>query len=357
MNICVLSKFQKLGASSRLRFYQYSSVLRRVGYSLDFFSFINDIDLSGKYIYTNYPWFRIIYFYFRRFRIMLRSSNYSLVWIEKESLPFFPLWVELGLLRCTPYVLDYDDAVFHTYDCHRWAIVRMIYGRRLDGLMAHAQLVVCGNQYLAERATKSGAKWVEILPTVIDLDRYPIPRQIHHYASPTPTRLVWIGSPSSAKYLQLIYVVLRELSTRFNFVLRVIGADVQIDGVQIECVQWTEESEVMALSECTVGLMPLFDSPWERGKCGYKLIQYMACGLPVVASGVGVNKEIVKEGINGFLAHSDYDWVNALERLLTDDQLRFQMGQAGRQRVENEYCIQKTGLKMAQWITQIAQSP
>jgi len=252
------------------------------------------------------------------------------------------------LLRGVPYALDFDDAVFHNYDLHRLASVRKVFGHRLDGLMDKAALVVAGNCYLAARARAAGAPWVVVLPTVIDLNRY-LPLVVKPTVSSSqPLRIVWIGSPSTVRYLQLLQEPLQALAKRLPFVLRVIGGNFSLPGVQVECLPWAEDTEVAALTECDVGVMPLLDSPWERGKCGYKLIQYMACGLPVVASSVGVNPEIVRNGENGYLASSAEEWVSALEALLQSPSLRAQMGVAGRRRVEEEYCIQKTGPLMAQ---------
>ena len=118
-------------------------------------------------------------------------------------------------------------------------------------------------------------------------------------------------------------------------------------GVQVEVMSWTEASEVDNIRACDVEIMPLHDSLWERGKCGCKLIQYMACGLPVVACGVGVNPVVVRNGENGFLASTSEEWLAHLHTLLSDPALRMQMGQEGRLRVEAEYCIQQTGPKMA----------
>jgi glycosyltransferase involved in cell wall biosynthesis len=133
------------------------------------------------------------------------------------------------------------------------------------------------------------------------------------------------------------------------FVLRVVGArGVDMPGVEIETVPWTEATEVDSIASCAVGVMPLEDSPWERGKCGYKLIQYMACGLPVVASAVGANVEIVQNEQNGFLVRSADEWVSALGTLLASPELRRRMGQAGRARVENQYCLQKTGPRLVE---------
>nr|WP_281415450.1 glycosyltransferase family 4 protein [Pelotalea chapellei] len=210
--------------------------------------------------------------------------------------------------------------------------------------MADARLVVAGNSYLAQRAREVGAK-VEIVPTLIDLDRY----SAKNISSDEVDllKIVWVGSPSTIRYLKLLYKPLVELSRQFVFKLRVIGADTfAIEGVNVECVPWSEATEAASIRECDVGVMPLLDSPWERGKCGYKLIQYMACGLPVVASPVGVNSEIVNNGQNGYLADTDGAWVDALGALLGDAVLRQQMGAAGRKRVEDDYCIQQVAPRM-----------
>ena len=115
----------------------------------------------------------------------------------------------------------------------------------------------------------------------------------------------------------------------------------------LEVIAWSEDTEVDAIQSMDIGVMPLPDTPWARGKCGYKLIQYMACGLPVVASPVGVNKEILEHGVNGFLAESDAEWRTAIEALISDPDLRRRMGAAGRKKVENEYSLQVWGPRVA----------
>jgi glycosyltransferase involved in cell wall biosynthesis len=281
-------------------------------------------------------------------------QRFDVLWIEKEALPWWPLWAEEALLHGVPYVLDYDDAVFHNYDRHRLAAVRRLFGRRLDGLMRRATLVVGGNDYLAQRAGDAGAGWVEVLPTVIDLARYPWPHPAQVIGGAVPT-VVWIGSPSTSRYLHLLEAPLRRLAQRVHFVLRVIGGEVAVPGVQVECLPWSEDTEVAHIATADVGVMPLVDTPWERGKCGYKLIQYMACGLPVVASPVGVNSSLVREGVDGFLANDHATWVNRMEQLLTDANLRMTLGAAGRQRVEHHYCLQVTGPRLSDWLHKAAQ--
>jgi murein biosynthesis integral membrane protein MurJ len=191
------------------------------------------------------------------------------------------------------------------------------------------------------------------------LDRYPGSTRAHSLTAANGVpRIVWIGSPTTAQYLQLLRLPLQALARTQAFVLRVVGSgedEVDMPGVQVEVVAWSEATEVSSIGACDVGIMPLQDSPWERGKCGYKLIQYMACGLPVVASDVGVNPEIVQQGVNGFLARSHDDWLLALQQLLSDPSLRERMGQAGRQRVEQRYCLQRTGPRVVNWLRQAAE--
>lgn len=353
VRVLALTRYGPTGASSRMRFLQYLPALAAANIRVEAQALFDDATLSarcqrGSYGVGALPCFA------RRVVVLRRREQFDLLWIEKEALPWWPLWIEAALLHGVPYALDYDDAVFHNYDQHRLAAVRRLFGRRLDGLMARAMLVVGGNDYLVQRARNAGAPWVEMLPTVIDLARYPWPRPAQEAGKAQVPVVVWIGSLSTVRYLRLLEVPLQRLGKRVPFVLRVIGGEVALPGVQVECLPWTEDTEVTHLASADVGVMPLPDSPWERGKCGYKLIQYMACGLPVVASPVGINTRIVQSEVNGYLADDAEAWVDALEHLLTNATLRAQMGATGRQRVENEYCLQVTGRRLADWLCKAA---
>jgi len=362
IHFLALTKYGRLGASSRMRTWQYLPLLEQAGIRVTVQTLLSDKQLQARYQEGNYSVSDLIRAYGQRLLAMQGRRRFDLVWIEKEALPWMPLWLERGMLSGIPYVLDYDDAIFHNYDTHRNLLVRHVYGKRLDGLMAGAALVIGGNSYLAQRAKDAGATWVEVLPTVIDLARYPYPfdsmereRIISSEAAGAVPRIVWIGSPSTARYLQLIHEPLQKLAARRPFTLRVIGGGtVELPGVQVEVLPWSEASEVAAISACDIGVMPLLDSPWERGKCGYKLIQYMACGLPVVAADVGVNSEIVKPGMNGCLARSTEEWLDALTMLLDDAPLRARWGLAARHSVEQSYCIKRTAPKLVQWLRSVA---
>jgi glycosyltransferase involved in cell wall biosynthesis len=341
----MLTKYDRLGASSRLRSLQFISSLQNAGIEIKTQSFISDEMLLQKYVHKKYRFKAIFDAYANRVRQLAKRRDFDLVWIEKEALPWLPGSWERILLRGVPYALDYDDAIFHNYDLHSSKWVRYLLGRRIDRLMAGARMVGVGNDYLAQRAKNAGARWVEILPTVVDLKRYVIqPRSQEQAKIP---QLVWIGSPSTVKYLAAIEASLADLAQRITFKLRVIGGALEMTGVDVECVPWSEETEVEAIGQCDIGIMPLSESPWERGKCGYKLIQYMACGLPVVASPVGINTKIVRDGVNGFLAESASMWVSKLEQLLRDPQLRQSMGQMGRKDVETEYSVELAAPRLA----------
>jgi len=276
--------------------------------------------------------------YWQRLKVLLSVGKYDLIWIEKEIFPFMPALSEWLLAKTDMlYVVDYDDALFHHYDRHKRWLIRLPLGRKIDSVMKHAALVIAGNEYLAERARGAGARRVEIVPTVVDLTRYKAVQSV----SRTTLVVGWIGSPSTSHYLSIIAPVISSLSKELDVRFVAVGANEEaVRGLPIEVCSWSEETEVQSIQGFDIGIMPLLDSPWERGKCGYKLIQYMACGLPVIASPVGVNTEIVEQGVNGFLASDLHEWEQALRKLLEDKLLRQRMGAKGRERVEKWYSLQ-----------------
>ena len=353
LKLLALTKYGRLGASSRLRFFQYFPELLGSGFSVVGDSLISDELLSERYRSGRYGVGPLLNAYVHRLGMLRKCGQFDLLWIEAEALPWFPATLELLLLRKVPFVLDYDDALFHNYDQHRLPMVRHVFGHRLDKLMAKAALVVGGNPYLAKRAQNAGATWVERLPTVIDLERYSNPaisnRELSRSKPPDePLRMVWIGSPATVHYLRVILKPLQDLAQRHRFVLRIIGGgEIELPGLTVEQRAWSESTEVADIRASQIGLMPLIDSKWEQGKCGYKLIQYMACGLPVVASAVGVNAEIVGDGQAGFIAAGDKAWQAALEKLVLSSDLRATMGATGRRKVEEQCCIQKTAPRLA----------
>jgi len=340
MKILVLTRYSKLGASSRFRFFQFFPYLQKNGCELTIKPLLGDNYINYLYAKTPTPFIEIINSYFNRVAILLKKNDFELIWLQQEAFPWIPSWFEKILTRSNiPIVLDYDDAFFHRYDLNNSSFVRLVLGKKIDSVMNYANVVVAGNNYLAERAVRSGCKDVRILPTVVDLNKYPVVDQFER----ADFTIGWIGSPHTAKYLELINETLKALSLEKDVRIMVVGAgDFNPSGVKIEKIDWKEATESDEIQKFDVGLMPLIDSPWERGKCGFKLIQYMASQKPVIASPVGVNKEIVKQAQNGFLAENNDDWIEYLIILKNDFDQRKKMGLAGRRLVEEKYSLQVT---------------
>lgn len=352
MNILALPRYQRLGPSSRVRFYQYYPALRAQGFDIQDAPFFSDNYVRRLYAKQPVQMGEVISAYLRRLSTLLRTRDFDLLWLEKEFLPWIPAPLETLLAR-QPYVVDYDDAVFHRYDLHRSGLVRRVLGRKIDRVMRNAALVVAGNEYLADRARAAGAKRVEILPSVVDADLYaPAPARASGFA------VGWIGSPVTAPYLEQVRAALEMLTSSGQATVSLIGAGdaIKWDNAHVHILPWREESEIQHIQNFDVGIMPLLDEPFERGKCGYKLIQYMACGLPVVASPVGVNAQIVEHGVTGFLAENEQDWRQALAFLRDNPQKRREMGRAGRAKIEREYSLGATAPKLADLLFQILQS-
>jgi glycosyltransferase involved in cell wall biosynthesis len=354
LRVIFLTKYTRFGPSSRYRHFQYFTAIESAGLGIAVAPLFGDAYMAYKYTHGRARTSDVLSAFIRRLWAVLTVLQSELVVIEYELLPYFPAWLErwLKLRRCR-LVIDYDDALFHQYDQHPNWFVRSLLGNKIATVMQLAHTVIAGNAYLADYATRAGARRVQIIPTVVDLSHYPA--EAAAFDSDVFT-IGWIGSPSTAPYLQLIAPALAEVCRDLSARVRLIGSGpVDLPGVPVDILPWREDTEVAEMNRFDVGVMPLPDEPWTRGKCGLKLIQYMACGLPVVASPVGVNSEIVQAEVNGFLAQSTADWVAALKRLRTDKQLRRTMGAAGRARVEEKYCLEVTAPKLIGVLKRVAQ--
>jgi glycosyltransferase involved in cell wall biosynthesis len=344
LKVLLLGRYDRAGASTRLRFLQYLPYLRENGVEVTSVPLLDERYLRALYSTGGRSAIRVGGAFLKRLAWLFSVRRYDLVWLEKELFPWLPATFEQLLARLgAPYVVDYDDAVFHNYDKHPNFVVRRTLSLKIDRVMKHAALVVAGNDYLAMRARAAGARAVEILPTVVDLERYP--------ERPNPARedfrIGWVGTPVTARYLQHIRGPLGALARMGGTRISLLGpAQNPVPELPVELRRWSEETEVAEMREFDVGIMPLPDEPWERGKCGYKLIQYMACGKPVIASPVGVNAQIVQHGVNGFLASTDVEWQRALETIREDVELRQRMGRAGRDLVRERYCLAVTAPRL-----------
>ncbi len=340
MRILMLPRYTARGASSRYRCWQYVPGLRRAGHEVEIKPLLSDGYLPELYGTGHRGWRWLAAGYASRLLDALRARRYDAVVCEQEAFPFLPAAVELIITKLNARVmLDYDDAAYCKYE--RWPVLR----KKIARLMAAAEMVVVGNNHLAGYARKF-TPHVTVIPTVVDLAAYPN----HQDATPSSTiRIAWIGTPMTANYLKPLIPELERLQTKHpNVGFRFIGAgSLPTNGLRIESREWSAATEGQLLSECDIGIMPLCDTEFTRGKCGLKLIQYMACGLPVVASPVGVNRKIVEENRNGFLAANSGEWFKKLEALVENAELRRRLGESGRSKVAAEYTVEQG---LAKWL-------
>jgi glycosyltransferase involved in cell wall biosynthesis len=332
-----------------VRFYQYGRFFESIGLSMQYRPLLSDKYLKELYA-GNFKISEVVKGYLLRLVLLSSAHRFDVVVVEKELFPFLPPLFEFLLkLRRIPFVVDYDDAIFHQYDLNKNPLIRLLFRRKIDAVMRMSSHVIAGNQYLADRSKKAGAHHTTVIPTVVDTDRY-VPKEKPGSSSLT---VGWIGTPKTSQYLKPLVKVFERIMNAIPVRFIAIGAK-QADfiGTPIDCLQWSEASEVGYIQSFDIGIMPLSNSPWEKGKCGYKLVQYMACGIPVVASPVGVNCELVRPGFNGFLANEN-DWEDILIRLLKDRDLRQSLGAQGRYDVETSYSIKSQQARLLSIIRKV----
>lgn len=309
-------------------------LLERRGHKVDAFPLLGDDYLLRLFARQTTSLLSIVISVTRRFRDIFRARRYDVVVVEKELVPWLPTWFERILLRLNPHVIvDYDDAVYVRYA--KIPILRS----KISWLMRHSRAVVAGNCYIAEYALRYNANTF-IIPTVVDVAKYHPRRETKR---DNTIEVVWIGTPVTSRLLHSLALVFAQLTARYpRLYFKFIGAGDQfrMDGVRLRIGSWSEEREAQELAEADIGIMPLEDTDFQRGKCALKIIQYMAAGLPVVASPVGANVDVVREGEAGFLAGSDEEWIKALTSLIENESLRKQLGQNGRKRAEDLYSLQ-----------------
>jgi glycosyltransferase involved in cell wall biosynthesis len=344
-----------MGASSRVRIQQYEPALHEAGYQIEFSPFFDDLYLKSLYCGDRKRLFGgAVRAYVRRVWALIKIRDFDVLWIEKELLPYLPGVIERWATSSgRPYIVDYDDAIFHNYDQHPSWVVRVLLGNRLDALLRGSAGVTAGNRYLSDYAKLHGAANVINFPTVVDTEVY---RPIHTTVEHRPLTIGWIGSPSTRHILERSIPALNSASEKTSFRLQTVGiSEVRGARFPVDIHPWTNEYEVKLLNNVDIGIMPLSDTPFERGKCGYKLIQYMACGKPVIASPVGVNVDIVTKNV-GFLAETIQEWSDVIHILGNNPTLRAQMGAEGRIKVENHFSLKSNIPKLIRLLDKVTEN-
>lgn len=328
-----LALYGPLAASTRYRLGQFVPGLAAYGIDLRIRSLLGDEYLRQRFGGGIMPWAAMLRAGWARLGD-LKDQRHDVAMLHCELFPLMPGWLERPLLGERPYVYDFDDAFYLKYRVGRLGKLRPLLGGKFDKVMKDAAAITAGNRILQEHAGALNPV-TKLLPTVVDTERYlPVQRQ----RGGTFT-VGWIGSPSTAPYLAELIEPLRQLGTEGAVRLVVIGGKAPaIPGVDINEVDWSEATEVALINGFDVGVMPLPDDEWARGKCAFKLIQYMACAIPVIGSPVGANNDVV-DAASGILASSEWEWLSALRQLRDNPALATGMGQAGRERVVKNYSL------------------
>jgi GT2 family glycosyltransferase/glycosyltransferase involved in cell wall biosynthesis len=326
---------------ARYRILQYRRALEEQDISVDHFSLLPKqfFEWHKRHSHSG---LRALWYPFlvlrRLIQVLTLVPRYDTVWIGREMAPLGPAILERLVLRMSKrVVLDIDDAL-HVADGASKSFVH----RRLRDFSKYTSLarrysaIVCGNRFLAEYFQQWSDR-VHIVPTVVDTNFY---GALEPSLSNT-VRIGWVGTPTNAHHLEFIKPALFELAGKRTIEFIFVGLNRPLDWnlPGLHCLEWRLSTELAFFTAFDIGIMPLDDFEFTKGKSAFKLIQYMAAGLPVVASPVGANEEVVTHGLNGFLAKSHQDWVQSLNLLIDDAELRQRFGQAGRQRVRERYSL------------------
>lgn len=278
-------------------------------------------------------------------RVLGRAGHlreFDLLVIAKFKLEAGERWLVRRRARRIAY--DFDDAIYFAKPDRLGAAPdrspRRV--RKFEAMCAFADLVTAGNDVLGEAARRT-ARRVEVVPTGIDLAPYRVPG-----LRGDGSRVAWIGLPGNLPYLGLVEEALARVARRRPGLRLVVISDRKPEAfaAPVELCPWSRETEAEVLAGCGFGIMPLPDDDWTRGKGGFKLLQYMAAGLPTIASPVGINREITVDGDTGFLAATTDEWERAIERLAGDPALGARMGAAGRRRVDERYALPVVGRRL-----------
>lgn len=328
--------------SQRFRFEQYLSYLNEKGYEYTFSFLISSKEDSvfyskGQYLFKLKLFLK---YFFIRFRDVLRANSFDIIFIQRESFFVGPAFFEyLFRLSKAKLVFDFDDSIWLANVSEANKNLKWIKNyHKTSKIISYSDLVIVGNQYLEDYASRFNKK-IKIIPTTINTEEY------KHDASKSNDRICigWSGSVTTMQHYNFAIPFLIKLKKIFGDLIyfKVIGdAKFYSKELNTKGINWIKESEVKELNEFDIGLMPLPEDEWAKGKCGLKGLQYMAMEIPTVMSPVGVNTEIIKDGINGFLAATEEEWISKLSLLIESSELRERLGKAGRETVIERYSFE-----------------
>ena len=338
VKVLFLTQTSALGPSSRYRVYQLLPWLQKLGVECEVSPAIDDALYRGLYLDSterSSRWTAFSATWQRRRTDLQHVEDFDVVFVQKGVFTGLYSGFERKLAARKPVVFDFDDAIWLPRVGGSRVLRALHRESAVQDILRRSAAVVAGNSYLADYATRFNRK-VTVVPSSIDLAAY--------RRAANSNVVGWIGSRTTLPYLKPLKPVFETLGIRPRIIAS--GDPTQL-GFEVEFRPWRLETEMEELSQTGIGVAPLPDTPWEHGKCGVKILQYMACGIPVVASPVGANVNIVTHGVNGFLAKSTEEWVTLLRTLIADPGLREKLGAAGRETVEKYFTVQRAAETVA----------
>lgn len=361
MHILGVCSYPNDSATTRYRLTQFVEPLAARGIDLEISSFFDDEQF--RRFYQNKSLFKAMTEMsvpvFRRVAEIRKIQRYDVLFVQREAMMFGPAvfeWIfqKFGNL---PMILDLDDATYIPYTSPNFGKIGSFFKffGKTDRLIERADVVICGNRFIAEYVEKKGTEAV-IIPTVVNTDEFaPVEKN-----NEIPV-VGWIGTHSTFPLLESIFPVLQKLAEKHLFKLKIVGSGrqrIELEGVAIENLTWDLERELADFQSLDIGLYPITVSSthsdeWLLGKSGFKAIQYLALGIPFVMTPVGVCAEIGEPEATHFNASSHEDWYNALDKLLTDENLRRQMGEKGRIVSLRDYAIERQFEKMEKTLKRV----
>lgn len=334
----------KESPSQRYRFEHYLEEMTTRGMEYDYKPFlsVNGWRIIFKKGKTLQKAAAIFAGFMRRWWLMLFIGRYNYIYIHREAAPMGPPvfeWIIARLWR-KKIIYDYDDAIWVPVASENNKLARYIkWFSKVKAICKMAYKVSAGNDYLADFG-RPHCKQVVVIPTVVDTER--VHNRLQNQDTPKPA-IGWTGTFSTLKYLEMVTPVIKRLQEKYDFQFIVIAnKNPELPLRNFRFIEWKKETEGDDLLSFHIGIMPLLDGDIEKGKCGFKAIQYMSLGIPAVVSPVGVNGIIVTDGQNGFTAKNEKEWEEQLEQLLVNPSLRTAFGTESRKRVEEVYSVKAT---------------
>ncbi|HEX8349553.1 MAG TPA: glycosyltransferase family 4 protein [Hymenobacter sp.] len=328
--------------SQRFRFEQYLDLLTAAGHSWHLAPFISVATWSILYKpgHTVAKALGIIGGFLRRIGLLFTVPKYDYIFIHREASPIGPPifeWIIAKVLN-KKIIYDFDDAIWiaNTSEANK-LVAGIKWHHKVESICRWAYKVSCGNAYLRDYAQQFNRNAI-VNPTTIDTER--LHNQVKDQMAPGPLVIGWTGTHSTLKYIDQVVPVLAKLEQEFKFEFRVISNQPpQLPLRSLVYQPWAKETEIADLLTFHIGLMPLENDLWAKGKCAFKALQYMALGVPALVSPVGMNTEVVADGENGFVCTTPAEWENALRTSLQDQKLRVYLGKAARKTVEERYSV------------------